>query len=104
MVRPKKNNHIRQEMCARFVKTIESLNLNASEASRALGYANSTTILKVRRGQAFVDVERLYLLAQIGEEGGQPVDLNWLICGKAIDGRLEPGVALLRTEKEIDDE
>lgn len=86
MARPKKNNRIRKDMCARFVAAMEQLGLNASEVARALGYANATTIAKVQRGEAFVDVERLYLLAQMTTSDGRQIDMNWLICGKHIEG------------------
>nr|WP_063571404.1 transcriptional regulator [Luteibacter rhizovicinus] len=85
MARPKKDNQIRKDMCARFVDAMEQLGLSAAEAARALGYANATTIAKVQRGEAFVDVERLYLLAQMTTQDGRQIDMNWLICGKCID-------------------
>lgn len=85
MARPKKDNRIREDMCARFVSAMGQLGLTASETARALGYANATTIAKVQRGEAFVDVERLYLLAQMTTEDGRQIDMNWLICGKHLD-------------------
>jgi transcriptional regulator with XRE-family HTH domain len=69
-------------MCARFVVAMNRLGMNASEVAKALGYANATTISKVQRGETFLDVERLFLLAQIEAKDGQRIDLNWLICGK----------------------
>lgn len=81
MTRPRKDDRIRKEMCSRFGIVIDRLGMSASEVARALGYANSTTITKVLKGEAFVDVERLYLLARIETTDGRPIDLNWLICG-----------------------
>lgn len=68
-------------MCSRFVCAMEKLELSASEIARALGYANATTISKVQRGEAFVDVERLCLLANLRAPDGSRIDLNWLITG-----------------------
>lgn len=82
MSRPKKDNKIRREMCARLIAARELLGLSTTELARALGYANATTITKVQRGEAFLDVERLYLLAKLRSENGQKVDLNWLISGQ----------------------
>ncbi len=82
MPRHKKNASVRKAMCRRFVKAMDLLELNASEISRELGYANSTTISKVLRGEAFVDVERLSTLAQLRTPGGKHIDLNWLIAGR----------------------
>jgi transcriptional regulator with XRE-family HTH domain len=82
MARPKKDDRIRKEMCSRFVLAMNRLGMSASEVARALGYANATTIAKVLKGEAFVDVERLYLLAQIETADGRRIDLNWLICGQ----------------------
>lgn len=81
MSRPKKDIAIRRAMCQRFVIAMERLEMNASELARALGYANATTILKVQRGESFVDVERLHLLANLRQPDGKTVDLNWLIVG-----------------------
>lgn len=84
MARPKKDKAIRIAMCRRFVSAMEQLGLSASEVARALGYANVATISKVQRGEAFVDVERLYLLAQITTEDGRQIDMNWLISGREL--------------------
>ena len=69
-------------MCDRFVVALERLGLTQTEAARALGYANATTIAKVQRGESFVDAERLYLLANLTATDGSSIDLNWLIAGK----------------------
>lgn len=82
MSRPKKDSGVRQAMCDRFVVAIGKLGMSTSELARALGYANVTTIAKVQRGQSFVDVERLYLLANLKTLDGSRIDLNWLIAGQ----------------------
>lgn len=79
---------MRQAMCRRFVLAMDALGLTPAEIARALGYANATTIAKVRRGETFVDVERLHLLAQLRSASGQRVDLNWLIAGEELDDEL----------------
>jgi hypothetical protein len=70
-------------MCERFVKAMKILELTPAEAARALGYTNASTITKVQRGESFVDVERLYIFAQLRGPSGRSIDLNWLITGKA---------------------
>lgn len=85
MSRTKKDHRIRQAMCRRFVLAMEELGLTAAETARALGYANATTIAKVQRGESFVDVERLHLLAQLKTVDGGRIDLNWLIAGEVIE-------------------
>lgn len=87
MSRPKKDDAIRKAMCERFVLAMERLEMNASQTARALGYANVTTLAKVLRGEAFVDVERLYLLANLKAPDGSEIDLNWLIAGKGKSAR-----------------
>ena len=82
MPRPKKDLHVRTAMCRRFVLAMEELGLTAAEVARALGYANATTIAKVQRGQSFVDVERLHLLAKLRTTDGRRIDMNWLIAGE----------------------
>lgn len=82
VARPKKNAQVRKEMCARFVHAMEQLRLTPAEMARQLGYSNSTTISRLQRGESFVDVERLYLLAQLRTPEGMRIDLNWLITGQ----------------------
>lgn len=82
-MRSKKDVELLKEMCARFATAMRELGLSPAEMSRALGYSNSTTISKVQRGEAFVDVERLYRLAQLRTPEGRQIDLNWLITGAA---------------------
>ncbi len=81
MARPKKDDTVRRGMCERFVLAMNRLELSPAELARALGYANSTTIAKVTKGLAFVDVERLHLLASLQTPSGEKIDLNWLITG-----------------------
>lgn len=81
-MRTKKDQEIRRGMCQRFVRAMEELKLTPAELSRKLGYLNPTTISKLQRGETFVDVERLYLLAQLEAPDGKRVDLNWLITGE----------------------
>lgn len=82
MARIKKDSQIRAAMCQRLVTLLHQLDLTPSEASKALGYANASTILKVQRGETFVDVERLHLLANLKLPDGNGVDLHWLITGR----------------------
>lgn len=82
MSRPKKDLRVRAAMCRRFVLAMDELGLTAAEVARALGYANATTIAKVQRGQSFVDVERLHLLARLRTADGRRIDMNWLIAGE----------------------
>lgn len=81
MSRNKKNSDARRAMCERFVAAVDELQLTPSELSRILGYANSTTITKVLRGEAFVDIERLSAFAELKTPSGCSIDLNWLVTG-----------------------
>lgn len=81
MSRAKKDVEVMRSMCTRFSTAMGNLQMSSAELARALGYSNSATLSKVQRGEAFVDVERLYRLAQLEAPGGQKVDLHWLITG-----------------------
>lgn len=81
MSRQKKNSDARRAMCERFVAAVDELQLTPSDLSRVLGYANSTTVTKVLRGEAFVDIERLSAFAALKTPSGCSIDLNWLITG-----------------------
>jgi len=82
--RSKKDADLMKGMCQRFVSVMSELQLTPAEISRALGYCNSATIAKLQRGEAFVDVERLYHLAQLRMPNGKQIDLNWLITGERL--------------------
>ncbi len=69
-------------MCSRFVIAMSKLNMTTAEISRELGYCNSNTIAKLKQGEAFVDVDRLRLLAALRTPSGKRIDLNWLITGQ----------------------
>ena len=94
MSRTKKNSLVREAMCERFVAAMAQLPLAPTELARALGYTNATTIAKVQRGEAFVDIERLHAFATLKTNSGEPIDLNWLITGRKLDqinqGELTP--------------
>lgn len=82
MPRAKKDQAMMQAMCDRFVYAMESLlMLSAAETARRLGYANSTTINKVKKGESFVDVEKLQRFAMIETPTGEKINLNWIIAG-----------------------
>lgn len=82
MSRPKKNQTLQREMCARFVELLDQhLQITDAEAAAALGYRDTSIFWKVRRGGAFVDVERLATLANVGGRDVR-VNLHWLISGE----------------------
>jgi hypothetical protein len=85
-VRAKKNSEIRKGMCERFVVAMQQLALSPAQMARELGYSNAATISKLQKGEAFVDVERLYHLARLRTPQGDRIDLNWLITGDGMRG------------------
>lgn len=85
-MRAKKDSDIRKAMCDRFVRAMRQLELSPAQMARALGYSNAATISKLQKGEAFVDVERLYRLAHLRTPQGEQIDLNWLITGETLRG------------------
>jgi len=70
-------------ICSRFCEFVErDLNLSYSELARKLGYANASIFTRVKRGEGFLDIERLDTLVAIGREMGIVVDLQWILTGK----------------------
>lgn len=88
-MRTKKDTSLRHDMCARFIRCMDDLQLTPAELARRLGYLNATTITRLRRGETFVDVERLYLLSLLRTPDGRAIDLNWLITGHAFGEHTE---------------
>jgi hypothetical protein len=53
-----------------------------AEISRLLGYANSATLARMRRGEAFLDPERLARLAAIAIFENTYANLHWVLTGQ----------------------
>jgi hypothetical protein len=82
MARTRKNRSLQKRMCARLVTLLEDyMSMSDADAARALGYNGTGTLWKIRRGTAFVDVERLATLAGLGRRGARP-NLHWIISGE----------------------
>lgn len=82
MSRPSKNRSVMREMCARLSALLDSMRCSDAEISRLLGYANSATLARMRRGEAFLDSERLARLAAITICGNACANLHWILTGQ----------------------
>jgi hypothetical protein len=80
-MRNKKNKSLQRQMCTRLVELLERhLQMSDTEAARALGYRSASTLWKIRRGIAFVDVEKLAALAALRARKARP-NIDWLVSG-----------------------
>lgn len=85
MSRTKKDPEALRGMCERFVWLTETaLGLRPQVLADTLGYANATTITKIRQGEAFPDPERLRKLAEIRAKNGSTPNLHWVITGEGL--------------------
>lgn len=82
MSRPAKNRPVMREMCARLSALLDSMRCSDAEISRLLGYANSATVARMRRGEAFLDPERLARLAAVAICENSCVNLHWVLTGQ----------------------
>lgn len=83
MPRLKKDPKALSEACCRFTWLMEKvLKVSAAELARQLGYANATTLQKVKRCKTFPDVERLQRLGNLSVRSGGRPNLDWLITGE----------------------
>jgi len=83
MPRNRKDPKAMGDACNRFVWLMENvLRISSAEMARELGYANSTTVQKVKRQETFPDVERLQRLASLFTQDGSRPNLHWLITGE----------------------
>lgn len=69
-------------MCARLSAALDALIRSDAEVSRLLGYANSTTLARMRRGETFVDSERLATLGRVVFAKGVSINLHWILTGQ----------------------
>ena len=80
-MRKKKNQTLQRQMCARLVELLDRhLQMSDTEAARVLGYRSASTLWKIRRGIAFVDVEKLATLAALRARTARP-NIHWLVSG-----------------------
>jgi hypothetical protein len=80
-MRNKKNQTLQRQMCDRLIELLDRhLQMSNSEAARALGYRSASTLWKIRRGLAFVDVEKLAALATLRGRKERP-NIHWLVSG-----------------------
>jgi len=83
MSRPQKNEQIRRSMCARLKELVEDhLKLSVKDTTKLLGYANTTVLRRVWKGEVFPDTEKLVLLAMIKNVDGSIPNIHWLITGQ----------------------
>jgi hypothetical protein len=70
-------------MCERLVQLLDVVyQKRDTDISRLMGYANTSTLYRIRRGTAFPDVERLERLVGHSPKRGVVVNLNWIIAGR----------------------
>ncbi len=71
-----------REMCSRLSAMLDSTRRSDAEISRVLGYANSATLARMRRGEAFLDAEKLAAFAQIAICDEAHPNLHWVLTGQ----------------------
>lgn len=81
MPRPKKDLILTKQMCSRFIAITDFLDRSEIQISKELGYANQTTLTKVRKGESFVDAEKLHRLATIPINPNIVANIHWIITG-----------------------
>lgn len=96
-----RSDKFRSALAARLTEAIDRhLGVSVRVLARRLGYANPTTIYAARRGTAFLDAERIARLATVETQGGEVIDLHWLITGQGtplrVPGRREGQKAMRR--------
>jgi hypothetical protein len=82
MARGSQTEAFKRQFAARLTELVERhLGLSFNEVSEAMGYTNSSTVLKAARAAGCLDVERLSVLAGLTTPDGRSPNLHWLICG-----------------------
>ncbi|TXI47110.1 MAG: hypothetical protein E6Q50_14350 [Lysobacter sp.] len=78
--------HDIQAISSRLIDVLEGqLSLSMADAARALGYANATTLHKVKRGSVLPDFSRVAAFAdQQGRRTGQMPNLHYILTGQGV--------------------
>lgn len=83
MSRTRKNQKLQKAMCGRLIALAEKhLRTSIEDLSKELGYANSSSLRRVWKGEAFPDTERLVRLSQLETSDGATPNIHWLITGQ----------------------
>ena len=74
---------LRKEMCQRLSLLLKTAyDDNWSQLAFRLGYANPSSIMSVRRGKSFPDVQRLSLISDWIIEGKYRPSVDWILCNQ----------------------
>jgi hypothetical protein len=107
MARGSHSTAFKQQFANRLSELVEThLAASFGDIAQAMGYANSSTVLKAARAQGCLDMERLALLAEITTPQGKSPNLHWLITGHGLPMLArarghEHGVALDTLRKDV---
>jgi phage gp36-like protein len=82
MPRKQKDRALLADMCDRTVIAFALIGRDDADLSRALGYANGTTIAKMRRRKTFLDTEPLSRLGTLLVRNCCHINLHWLLTGQ----------------------
>ena len=79
----RKNLAISKAISERFIHAYEvGMGISMAELSRRLGYANSTTIQAIKRGETLPDIARIAEhIDDLKNRRGDGLNLHWLITG-----------------------
>jgi len=101
-------NRQTQGIGTRLISTlVDDFGLTMTEAAKELGYANATTLHKIKRGLALPDPERLASFAQKQKLiVGSTMNLHWVLTGQGVSliGRRRRSPAEDKHESAIDDD
>lgn len=81
MSRRAKNPLLRSEMCKRLVAALNQSGLSDTHLSVLLGYATPATLGAMRKGETFLDPEKLCRLGRLPFRNAVYINLHWVICG-----------------------
>jgi len=82
MPRTKRDPQALKQLTERFTRLVDRyLELSDRELAEALGYSGTTTLSRVRNGDAFLDIERLIRLAELETQSGGRPNIHWLLTG-----------------------
>lgn len=98
--------HDIQAIASRLIEVLEDqLSLSMTDAARALGYANATTLHKVKRGVVLPDFSRIAAFAdQQGRRTGLMPNLHYVLTGQGVPMLPYRAPDSVQVKRSIDDD
>ncbi|MBD3668363.1 MAG: hypothetical protein HUJ16_10405 [Kangiella sp.] len=82
MEKHKSSPDIVKSICDRFTFIVqEELRLSFHQLSQVLGYKNQSPLTRVKKGEGFISIDKLFIFSSLTNSNQEAPNINWIITG-----------------------